>query len=353
MIWIYISLGFFLVSLFPLLLLPSRIMLKFFGGTKSPSDILKYIGTVCGAIIVIGTLYETSQTNNLTRKGQLDNRFIEANNLLASDNVSANIAGIYALYQIAIEASNDETQLGYVQVVKDILSATIRENSKIENDTTYTTKPVAVFQTIIDVLLKTTFDYSTIGAENRLILSSYDEDNAGFTATFSSEPIIDLHNSVLNHCDLGFILPPPNKRRGVKINLRGCFLYESVLINSSLKNVDLSESFLGRAKLDFADLEKANFKRAYLSEARLWAVNLDSANLSYAFLQADLKGASLKGTDLDFADLKGADLTNAHLEYTDFSRTYLDENTNFKGTIHEGKSIEEIKTYKPPHSMKK
>ena len=38
-------------------------------------------------------------------KAQLDNRFIEANNFLASNDISANVAGIYALHQIAIDAS--------------------------------------------------------------------------------------------------------------------------------------------------------------------------------------------------------------------------------------------------------
>jgi len=368
MIWIYISLGVFFVGLSSFLFYPSQRMSKFFGGAKSPSDILKYIGTACGAIIVIGTLYETAQTNKLnieankvaneanylSRKAQLDNRFIEANNLLASDNSSENIAGIYALNQIAIDASKDSIQRGYVQIIKNILCTFIRENSEeriIKDNNTgkatvtilrgtgyskvlveggkiegFITKPEIVFQTIINVLFV---------------------DN---TYQIYQDYPTNLQKSVLNNLDLSEV-------HLENANLEGAY-FEFVKFSS--------KTHLEGANLSSAHLEFADFSGAILTiddkKSVSWTSHLNGVNLRNAFLRgAQLNGLNLSGVNLEGADLTnanlvetnlcGANLSNANLEYTIFSFAHFDEGTKFYSTIHYGKTVEEIKSYFPNYKV--
>ena len=369
MIWIYVSILVFIISLSVLYLLPSQKQSLFFGGKKSPSDILKYVGAVCGAIIVIGTLNETVQTNRLNvetikianeanylnRKAQLDNRFIEANNLLASDNPSENIAGIYALNQIAIDASKDSIQKGYVAIVKNILCAFICENSdfEIESDGTENTviisrsrfsgsseikysaengkfvgriiKPQIVFQTIINVLfVDETWEIYKIYPTN-------------------------LQNSVLSYLNL-------EKAHLEDANLKGAF-FEFVETSSDthLESANLSEAYLEYANFGSTffkkdavfgcvHVAKANLQSAHLERSNLGGLDLREVNLSYA----KLKSANLKQTNLYRTNFRGS-----HLEYANFQdaknideasfyETYWNERTNFKGTVFENKTIEEL-----------
>ena len=167
--WGLLAIITFLISLPLVLIRPKQFLKVFFGNAKyTPAEMLKYIGIICGAFIVLGTMQTgnktnqlTLESNKLTRKGQLDNRFVESSKLIASNNTSEILSGIYALHQIAVEASKDEEMNGYVKVINDILCAYIRENSIIEIDKahyvykvikTENLKPQIVIQTIIDLL---------------------------------------------------------------------------------------------------------------------------------------------------------------------------------------------------------
>lgn len=97
-------------------------MNNFFGDkfdTMTPAEILTYIGIVCGAILLVGNQYSANRRNIIIGKGNLDTRFKDAALLLAHENTSANISGIYALHQIAIEASKgDSDQQGYIKTFR-------------------------------------------------------------------------------------------------------------------------------------------------------------------------------------------------------------------------------------------
>jgi hypothetical protein len=259
MVWIYISLGFFLVAMFLFLFVPSRTKSSFFGGAKSPSDILKYIGTVCGAIIVVGTLYETAQStklnfeankvaneaNYLSRKAQLDNRFIQANNLLASKNSSENIAGIYALNQIAIDASKDSTQRGYIPVIKNVLCAYICENSDFRVIKDENVEEALLFR-IIDSVTKTSRFHVEGGRMEGIITKP----EIVFQTIINVLFVDEMYEIYKN--------------------------YPTDLKNSVLSNLDLS-----KVHLEGADLEGAFFESAKFSSNTY----LEGANLSYAHLE--------------------------------------------------------------------
>ncbi|MDR0790732.1 MAG: pentapeptide repeat-containing protein [Bacteroidales bacterium] len=132
----------------------------FFSKNKKPvlSDVMKYAGAAAGGLLIIGNFLISKTQTDLIAKGQLDTRFKDAAMLLANDNTSAMLSGVAALHQIAVEASQNEDQKDYVQVIKDILINFIKEGSTKElNDGKIALekdnkKPILVVQTIIDKL---------------------------------------------------------------------------------------------------------------------------------------------------------------------------------------------------------
>ena len=111
----------------------------FFEQHTTIADKLKYVGAFVGGILVAINAYfiykrtkELNRSNYLVAKGQLDTRFKDAASLLAEGNTSAELSGIHALHQIAVEASKTKDQKDYVKVIKDILIAFIKENSVIK-----------------------------------------------------------------------------------------------------------------------------------------------------------------------------------------------------------------------------
>jgi uncharacterized protein YjbI with pentapeptide repeats len=345
----------------------------FFGKKKHPAEVFAYVGAFVGGILLLGQLITSNTTNQLTRRGQLDNRFIEANNLLTSDNLSTQISGVYALHQIAKEASKDNAQKGYVAVIKDIFCSVIRENSITnKKDTIYNYKRVSLFQTIINVLLKDKFKY-TLQKEDIIDLSgsnlnwcNLSNASAGIGKIdfrrFHSNKInlfdVDLSYADLSHADLsyshfeGIILINTNFEEADLDHLiidSAIMLYDINLKNTNLaylkcRNTKLYKINFEGADMSFADLEGITLCYSNLEKVSLWKANLKNSNLSYT----QLKGALLIETHLEGADFSGADL-----EGVDLSESFIDKRTIFEGTIHKGKTIEEIKKYKPSKWIKK
>jgi len=308
MIWI-VLIVLLLSSVLPLIkIFRPKASSWFFGGNKSLADVIKYSGTIGAAVIVIVTLYQNNQTNmaafesnSIMKKAQLDNRFIEANNLLASSDISANVAGIYALHQIAIDASKENVQKGYVPVIKNILCALIRANSIIEKDTVYTLKEKVFFQTAINVLLRDDFKYSV--------------DIERDTSTYS----FDLQGSILSGCDLS-----NTHSGGGAINLRGAYLENSILNRAHLENANLNEANLTGALLNEAILENANLNEANLTGALLNEAILENANLN----EANLTGAYFNGAILIGAHLNKAIISNAQFENADLRNSEMKNASN-------------------------
>ncbi|MBP6139679.1 MAG: pentapeptide repeat-containing protein [Bacteroides sp.] len=156
------------------ILIASIIFYKFdahilmFGNTSTAlGEYIRTVATILGgALIILGLwinnmrVLESVRQNNLAETTQINMRFKDASTLLGSDGVSSILSGIYALHQIAIEVSNNDSQKGYVNIIHDILSAYIRENTnsvKNEKDGKIwrvNQKPNIVIQTIMTVLFK-------------------------------------------------------------------------------------------------------------------------------------------------------------------------------------------------------
>lgn len=182
----------------------------------------------------------------LAEKTQINTRFKDAAQLLASEHTSAILSGIYALDQIAVEVSksDDEQYKGYVQVVLDILCAYLRENSVLD----YEDKPVdrkrpkIVFQTIV--------------------LQLFLVNESVYAGLYK-----DLQRTYLADLSLN------------KANLQGAVLIEANLQGAWLCNTNLQSAFLIETNLQRANLQKANLRGALFNNAKFYKTDFSEAEM--------------------------------------------------------------------------
>jgi uncharacterized protein YjbI with pentapeptide repeats len=128
-------------------------------------------------------------------------------------------------------------------------------------------------------------------------------------------------------------------------SLDGASLDGASLDGASLDGARLDGASLDGASLDGAVLYGAYLRKAHLEGARLEGailegVRLDGAHLERARLDgacligAVLDGAHLEGARLNMAHLEGASLDKAHLYGADFTKTFFNRDTSFKG-VHD------------------
>jgi uncharacterized protein YjbI with pentapeptide repeats len=246
--------------------------------------------------------------NSVIVKGNLDTRFRDASLLLGNESSSAQLSGVYALNQIALDAHADGRE-GYVEVIKKILCAVLRDGSKQE-------QPFVV-QTILDVVFR---------SETSALFGKYPTDLAG-----AMLKDMNLENADLNRCNLE------------RTNLEGARLAGANLENAVLQNANLDDTDLKQANLRNANLNRASLRRALLSKADMTGAQVNSANLEGAIVRfAILDSVQFYETHLEGADLLDAKITGE----TNFATAIIDGKTNFFGTALSGKTELEIKKYK-------
>lgn len=352
---------------------PFNVVDWFFGENKRPSEIIQYIGVICGGIIVLGTLYASNKRNYLTEKGQLDTRFKDAAQLLASENTSAILSGIYALHQIAIEASKgDDSQKGYVKIIQDIFCAFLRENSEQKDDVT---KPKIVSQTIIDVLFdgdkqiynQESMDFSHT---NLASISFHAKKIERFKGNFSHLYSADFSEATINNAE--FYDANMNDTNFSKAKITNTFFEATEMHQSNFEETIFKDVVFVKTKMESARMEKACFINVGMFIVKLSLSNLtsvkcltsqekpenasltlDDVDLSEAYLtEADLRNAHLNKVDLsdsrltltDFSQstLSGVDFSNAKICEVDFSDAKIDDKTNFSNTNLSGLTISDI-----------
>jgi len=389
--WVFygtIILFFTLVVLW--IFIPNYVINSFFG-TRTPAEIFTYIGLICGAILLLGNQYAANRRNLIMEKGNLDIRFKDAAMLLADNSTSANISGIYAMHQIAVEASiGDKNQQGYVKIIHDILCSFVRENwKKDKDDNLIGNKPIIVLQTIVDVLFKN---------KNELYQKFYSDFSGCYIQNINfKERIltnISFYRTTLTEvCIDGSTL--------IKVNFNGSVLTEINFDETVLTEVSFVGATLTRVYFNKPNLMNINFDKATLQivlfgsppskyvnleyvrfeEATLTGVNFDGSTLiNVSFLKGKLTNVSFRETiliEMDLptyeieyslpvkkfksgfppnkfygetkllnvgfseATLLNVEFRRAALGDVDFSDTKLD-NINFSGTILEGYSYVEI-----------
>ncbi|MGW7750477.1 pentapeptide repeat-containing protein [Streptomyces violaceusniger] len=200
----------------------------------------------------------------LTREGQLTDRYVEAIKLLGSENTTQRLGGIYSLERIMWDSQRDHA------AVVEVLATYIRHPP---------CKDIS----------------GSPAVEGRE----------------SPQPGPDQHVQAA----LTVLIRRPSHPEAFRINLSHADLRGAQMANARLSGADLSGAQLQRANLDGAQLEKADLSDAHLQEARL-----DNAQLR----EASLNGARLSGAQLFVAQLQGAELDNAQMRGSYLSGARLD-----------------------------
>ncbi|MCH9036663.1 MAG: pentapeptide repeat-containing protein [Chloroflexi bacterium] len=245
---------------------------------------------IAGVVILAGVYVAwrrasaVEKTVEVSREGQITERFTRAIEQLGSDNIAICLGGIYALERIAKDSpKNDHRQ------VMEVLTAYVRENARWDEAKAASEEPDQEHRPSITIQAILT----VLGRRDR---GHEDEDF---------------------HLDLS------------GTDLRGADLKEAQLQRVNFNNVhmegaDLFRADLAWADLEYAYLERANFREAHLEQANLFQAFMEGANLYAAHLEhVSLIATDLRGATLTKAHLEGAQAYEAHLEEASLNDAYL------------------------------
>jgi hypothetical protein len=260
----------------------------------------KTLAQILGGVLLLAGLFASAQTFELSRQGQITDRFTKAiEQLGASDGEHAKLevrlGGIYSLERIARDSQRDH------EVVMEVLTAYIRNNSPRDNLPKRTT-PRPDIQAILTVLARRE------ATHERRIIDLESTDLTG--ADFSLRPrgpanlrLANLRNADLTGADFGgnvlkasyslspLVIAPKlplaggPALAGSSITLSGAYLNGAQLKGAVLKRANLSAVNLSGADLAEADLTEADLSSAYL----LTAFNLTQQQANSAKGNADTK----------------------------------------------------------------
>ena len=234
------------------------------------------IAQIIGGILLLVGIYftwwrieEAEETRNVSREGQLTERFSRAVEHLGSERLEIRLGGIYALERIAHDSERDHWP------VVEVLTAFVRENASW-------TGPSAESAPTTGLIEPT----PRLRADVQAILTVLGRRNVTHEA--NQDRWVDLR----------------------KADLRNSNLSAAKMENSIFTECCMELAFLGNARLN-----KSVFIATNLAAATLWRASIDGGTLNRANLRgADLRNASLKGCSFDFADLSQSDLRGADLE---------------------------------------
>ncbi len=274
------------------------------------------IQAIGGAALVAGLLftYATVRTGvralEVTREGQITQRFAQAVGQLGDTSVTIRLGAIFALERIARDSARDHGP------IVEVLSAFLRDQSW--------SGKVLIERSSVEVAASTSrtdqgFNFpeqrlradiqaaiSVLGRRNRLL-------------DYGGNWRLDLHQVDLRYADLR------------SVHLEGTILWDSHLENANitgahLDGADLAGAHLEKASLGLATLRRCHFTSSHLEEASLFGANLEGSHLLGTHLEravltearldgASLSGAIMAGTILTGVDFRGArDLTHAQID---------------------------------------
>lgn len=241
-----------------------------------------------GASVLIGLGY-TARTYQLSRRGQVSDRFSTAIGQLASDKREERLGAVYALEHVMAESPQDHA------TVVGVLAAFVRENVARDDAP------------------------QSAGAEQQLA-----------EAPRGVEPPADIRAAI------EVLARRPEREEARRIDLRRTRLTGLMVRGFEfdapprLTRIFFTWADLRRADLRGADLREAILNGASLRQAFLAQAHLDRAGL----VEADLRGAHLAGTRLTGADLCGADLRETRsLTAAQLSAAVLDATTKLPAPL--------------------
>ena len=232
---------------------------------KLENDYRATFAQIIGGFVVLLGLYFTWGNLEVSREGQITERFTRAVDQLGSKKLEIRLGGIYALERISNRSEND-----YWPII-EILTAYVRENSQSKN------RHIKVED--VDI-----------------------QNNVSLHTTYKSKVSLDIEA----------ILTVIRRRIYFHKELNGLDIQRTHLQHANLQGANLQQANLEEADFYYANLEGANLEGANLKGANLEGANLEGANLKGANLRhANLRWANIRRTKLVKAALRGSNLENA------------------------------------------
>jgi hypothetical protein len=306
---------------------------------KAQNDIRGTLLTAITGALALVAAYSTWQQLQITREGQVTERFAKAVELLGGDNdVAGRTGAIYALGRLAKDSAADEP------TIQQILTTYVRHRAPWPPEPAVAAQGSSSAPTTTSSIARTspTASSSVVAAQlkpSRPVTTKPPQlrddgrpcRHPGIASLQKCNPDVQAALSTLgqeivagpNRQPLRAILVDTDLRGGLfaqlqlpRADFRGAQLddMECRIPNESnritnLRDADFRGASLVRAHLERADLTKANFASTEQSITNLEGVYLKGAILDKAnFQRANLKGAHLGGVDLSRANLEGANL---------------------------------------------
>jgi uncharacterized protein YjbI with pentapeptide repeats len=259
---------------------------------KARNDVRGVLIQSIGAAGLVGGLFYTARTYRLsvsaqeiTRIGQVTDRYSDCVEQLGRDILTVRLGAIYALERLLRDSDEDRP------TIIDVLCAFLRQPSVLSQDKA---------RQDIDAQGKpnSAFDAAVQGGKP---IAPTDVQAAITVVTRSGEDaILDLQRAPLT----GISCPG--------VSLRKAKLEEADLIHSRLAGANLQGANMWGAKLDHVGLDSANLEGAYLARSRMWHASFGNANLKGALLTfVDARNALFLGADLEGSSFRESDLRGA------------------------------------------
>jgi uncharacterized protein YjbI with pentapeptide repeats len=228
----------------------------------------------------------------LTRQGQVAERFTRALDQLASTKLEQRLGGIYGLERIAKESQTTRLQ------VFEVLTAYVRQHVPRDTKAVESTQVANMRDRAPDVQAAVTVIGRRTVMKDDPVLDLRRTDLRGADLTGTQLQHVLLGDAQLQLADLG-----------------GAQLQEANLVRAQLQGANLRSAQLQGATFVGTQLQGANLRSAQLQGANLGSAQLQRADLGDAQLQsANLAGAQLQGATLRGAQLQGATLRGAQLQ---------------------------------------
>lgn len=230
----------------PMLLIPGSSNTRL----KRENEVRTTLVQAIGLLGLVGTAYVGWRTLQVTREGQITDRYTRAVDLLGHEEPDVRLGGVYALERIARDSPERDHS-----TIMEVLCAYARVHST-------TREAMHADRILVDVQAAL-----TVLGRRRV------------------------------ECDAKEFVPYLNR-----VHLRQGRLRGVNLERGRIRDADLRDALLTGARLADAQFDRTKLDRAHLKETHLERAILTDASLRYA----ELQGAVLTGATLDGADLTGA-----------------------------------------------
>lgn len=275
------------------------------------------LGLVYTHVTLQHTREKDREQVTLTREGQMTDRYATAIELMAAQELTKRLGGIYALERIMRDSPKDH------ETIIEVLAAFVREHApRPEQDPDVPSeRESAVMQEHVQAAL-------TVLARRPTRTESFGINLRNTDLRGAHMPMADLREADLSGAFLEYA------------DLQWADLHEANFEGCHLENVDLTSAKLTGSNLQRAFLCQMTLTDAELDYARMsWALVLGSSLVRTKFVKTNLHGARFINSNLDEADftearlmhavfkqsnMEGAKLNRALLHGTDFSENDLD-----------------------------